>query len=129
MLPPLIANENVPRGMVARLRALEFDLLAVAEAAPHVADRVVLAMARDTGRWLMTFDRDYGELIFKYGEAPPPAILFLRQRRRPAPSFADWVNAALTAPGALDRLRGHLATLDGRSLRLHPFPARTTARD
>jgi predicted nuclease of predicted toxin-antitoxin system len=123
VLPPLIADENVPRGMLVRLRALRFDVLAVEDAEPRAGDRTVLAMARHGGRWLVTFDRDYGELIFKYGERPPPAILFLRQRRRAAAEFADWVHAAITTRGALERLPGHLAALDGRSVRLHPFPA------
>lgn len=69
----------------------------------------------------MTFDRDYGELIFKYGEAPPPAILFLRQRTLRMRDFAAWVQAAVATASRQARIRGHLAALDGRSIRLHPF--------
>ena len=122
MLPPLLANENVPVGTVAALRADGFDVLAVGEKHRAVSDRAVLAMARESRRWLITFDRDYGELIFKYGEAPPVGLLFLRQRPRRAPAFAAWIRAALEPDEQRDRLRGHLSVLDGRSIRLRRFP-------
>lgn len=129
MLPPLLANENVPKGTLARLRELGFDVLMIAEAQPRAPDRAVLALARDTGRWIVTFDRDYGELIFKYGEAPPPAILFLRQRPRRSRDFAIWVHAAVANEALQARIRGNLATLDGRSIRLHPFPSTAPANE
>jgi predicted nuclease of predicted toxin-antitoxin system len=129
MLPTLVANENVPAGTVAALRAAGFDVLAIDEAHPTVSDRTVIAIARDTGRWLVTFDRDYGELIFKRGEQPPIGILFLRQRPRRAPAFAQWIRAALEPEAQRARLRGHLAVLDGRSIRLRRFPQTRAATD
>ncbi|MGH7953114.1 MAG: DUF5615 family PIN-like protein [Limisphaerales bacterium] len=39
---------------------------------------MILRRAHDEQRTLLTFDRDYGELIFKRRLAPPPAVLFLR---------------------------------------------------
>jgi hypothetical protein len=122
VLPPLLANENVPNGTIARLRELGFDLLSICEAQRGMSDRAVLRVAREAGRWIVTFDRDYGELVFKYREVPPPAILFLRQRPRRAPGFAEWIHAAVVTEARQARIRGHLATLDGRSIRLHPFP-------
>lgn len=122
MLPPLVANENVPHGTVESLRAVGFDVLSIREKHPAVADRTVIAIARDTGRWLVTFDRDYGEWIFKRGEAPPVGILYLRQRPRRPPAFAEWIRAALATEEQQARLRGHLAVLDGRGIRLRRFP-------
>jgi predicted nuclease of predicted toxin-antitoxin system len=122
MLPALVANENVPAGTVKALRAAGFDVLAIGESHRAVSDRAVIAIARDADRWLVTFDRDYGELIFKRGEAPPVGILFLRQRPRRPPVFAEWIRAALEPDEQRARLRGHLAVLDGRSIRLRRFP-------
>lgn len=128
MLPPLVANENVPAGTVKALRTAGFDVLAIMESHPAVADRTVIALARESGRWLVTFDRDYGEWIFKRGEVPPVGILFLRQRPRRPGAFADWIRAALATEDQQARLRGHLAVLDGRSVRLRRFP-RVRAED
>jgi predicted nuclease of predicted toxin-antitoxin system len=122
MLPALVANENVPGGTVGALRTAGFDVVAIGESCPAISDRAVIALARDSGRWLVTFDRDYGEWIFKRGEAPPISILFLRQRPRRPAAFAEWIRAALATEAQQARLRGHLAVLDGRSVRLRRFP-------
>jgi hypothetical protein len=39
---------------------------------------IVLDLARAEGRWLVTFDRDYGELVFRRNLPPPPVILLFR---------------------------------------------------
>lgn len=78
MKPALLADENVPQAVVAGLRAAGFDVRTMREHAPEADDRAVLAHARRLGRWLLTFDGDFGELIFRHGEAPPPAVLYFR---------------------------------------------------
>jgi predicted nuclease of predicted toxin-antitoxin system len=76
--PDLLAEENIPQTVVNGLRAAGFDVLTMSEHAPEAEDRAVLAHARRLGRWLLTFDGDFGELIFRDGEAPPPAVLYFR---------------------------------------------------
>jgi hypothetical protein len=49
-------------------------VLYIAEDAPKVADRDVLAIAVAEQRWVLTFDRDYGELIWVW--------LFLNTNKR-----------------------------------------------
>jgi Domain of unknown function (DUF5615) len=44
----LLANENIPRGMVRRLREMGHDVLAISESSPGVTDAVV--MDRDSYR-------------------------------------------------------------------------------
>jgi len=84
--PPLLVNENFPAPALKRLRAAGFDVVAVAENMPGASDRVVLERARELGRWLVTFDRDYGELVFLHELQPRPR-LFLSGKRlsRPMP--------------------------------------------
>jgi predicted nuclease of predicted toxin-antitoxin system len=76
--PALLADENIPQSVVTGLRAAGFDVVTMREHAPDADDRAVLAHARRLGRWLLTFDGDFGELIFRDGEAPPPAVLYFR---------------------------------------------------
>ena len=54
------------------------DVLSVALVAPGINDRAVLELARSTRRWLLTFDADFGDLVFHQGEPPPPALLYFR---------------------------------------------------
>ncbi|GAA0720604.1 DUF5615 family PIN-like protein [Dokdonella soli] len=74
----LLADENIARLTVLDLRRRGFDVAAVAELFPSATDREVLALAREQGRWLVTYDRDYGDLIFRQGSAAPWGVLYLR---------------------------------------------------
>lgn len=37
-------------------------------------------MARDENLIILTFDRDYGELIFRYAVVNPPAVVYFRYK-------------------------------------------------
>jgi predicted nuclease of predicted toxin-antitoxin system len=69
-----LANENFPAASVQLLRQSGHDVLYVIEKFPSLDDEVILRRAHDEQRMLITFDRDYGELVFK--------------RRFPAPAAA-----------------------------------------
>lgn len=74
----LLADENFPLSVIDLLVADGYDVAAVARDAPGIDDRAVLALARDTGRRLLTFDSDFGDLVFFHGVRPPSAILYFR---------------------------------------------------
>lgn len=74
----LLADENFPPQAIDALAADGYDVVAVARHSPGIDDRAVLALARDAGRRLLTFDSDFGDLVFFHGVAPPPAILYFR---------------------------------------------------
>ena len=52
-----LVNENFPAPSVAVMRASGHDVLSISESNSGVDDTVVLALACDTDRWLVTFDR------------------------------------------------------------------------
>ena len=109
-LPALLANENVPVPTVRVLRDAGLSVAAVRELMPAATDREVLSHARAQGLWLLTFDRDYGELVFASQVAPPPAILYLRQSPASAADYGELVLAALRDA---EFVRGHLVVLTG----------------
>jgi predicted nuclease of predicted toxin-antitoxin system len=78
VLPALIADENISAVTVRSLREQGFDVHSVTESNPSIDDEEVLAVARIQKRWLITFDRDFGDLIFNGQVAPPPGIVYLR---------------------------------------------------
>lgn len=86
---------------------------------PGASDEAVLAKATETGRWLVTFDRDYGELVFSRQCAPPPAILYLRQEPMPPTRPAAWVLELLAEPTLAE---GHLVVIGERAIRRRPLP-------
>jgi predicted nuclease of predicted toxin-antitoxin system len=71
----LLADENVPLASIQQLRGAGHD---VEQLPPGTADRIILDRARTEQRVLVTFDRDFGELIFRAGEAAPAGLLYLR---------------------------------------------------
>jgi len=119
-VPRLLANENFPRPALLKLRAAGVEVEAVAETMPGASDAAVLAHATATGAWLLTFDRDYGELVFARQAAPPPAIVYLRQGTYSPQWPAEAVLAALAQPGFV---MAHLVVIDGRSMRRRPLPS------
>ncbi len=74
----VLLDENMPRSVAEGLAAAGHDVLSIAAVSPGIDDRAVLALAREGRRWLLTFDADFGDLVFQKGEAPPPALLFFR---------------------------------------------------
>jgi predicted nuclease of predicted toxin-antitoxin system len=74
----LLADENIPAGTISQLRQRGFDVLSVREVSPGISDDAVLQLATQQQRILVSFDRDYGELIFKQGRPAPPAVIYFR---------------------------------------------------
>lgn len=117
--PPLLANENFPRPAILTLRAAGLDVDSVAEIMRGASDEAVLAHAAHRGAWLLTFDRDYGELVFARRAPAPPAILYLRQGAYHPSWPAEAVRAALERA---EFVRGHLVVVNGRAMRRRALP-------
>jgi predicted nuclease of predicted toxin-antitoxin system len=119
LTPKLIVNENFPAPAVSILREAGVDVLAVQEAMAGASDEVVLQRAVQDGRWLVTFDRDYGELVFSRRARAPAAILYLRQEPVPFSRIADMVRTALAAP---NEMIGNMVVIGQRTVRRRPLP-------
>lgn len=116
----LLANENFPMPSIRLLRSRGVDVLAVVETCPATDDATIMALAREQSRWLVTYDRDYGELVFKRNVLPPPAILYFRQEPFPATRAATLILPLLDTPGEIN---GFLVVVGEQSLRRHKLPA------
>jgi hypothetical protein len=62
----LFANETFPRPALLALCAAGVDVESVAELMLGATDLAVLTRAAESARWIFTFDRDYGELVFSW---------------------------------------------------------------
>jgi predicted nuclease of predicted toxin-antitoxin system len=71
----LLADENVPVPSIRLLRTAGYVVEAMIELAPGTPDPEVLSHARQHGQILITFDRDFGELVYHRGSAVPPGII------------------------------------------------------
>jgi predicted nuclease of predicted toxin-antitoxin system len=117
----VLLDEHMPRDVAEGLRRAGHDVCMIAEVAPATDDLGVLALARSSGRWLLTFDSDFGDLIYKRGAAPPPAVLYFRVRPVVA---ADVLALALAA--LKDANSGHFCVIAREGTRRRRLPAVAT---
>jgi len=100
-----LANENFPRPGTIILRDNGFPVKSIQEDSPGISDEEVIQIALEMDLIILTFDRDYGELIFRYAKENPPAVVFFREKGM-GPGFAALSlinllkNTELTLPGA-----------------------------
>lgn len=118
MTRAVLLDENIPRDVAEGLLAAGHDVLSVAGASSGIEDRGVLALARKDQRVLLTFDSDFGDLIFQRDEAPPPAVLYFRVHPVVA---AEVLSLALDALAQANE--GCFVVVTREGLRSRPFDA------
>ena len=115
----LLADENVPMPSIRLLRTAGYEVEAMSELAPGTPDPDVLAHARQHGQILMTFDRDFGELVYHRGNAVPPGIIYLRL----SPADPEEAGRALLGLFAIEELQleGRFTVVDTDRIRQRPL--------
>jgi predicted nuclease of predicted toxin-antitoxin system len=112
-----LLDENVPVASAQRLRQAGHD---VAEVAPGEADAAVLSRARAEERLVVSFDRDFGFLVFR-GAAPPPlGILYFRTEPASPEAPAEHLLSLLGTPGIT--VEGKLTVVERARIRQRPLP-------
>ena len=82
-----LANENFPRPSTLVLREHGYKVKSIQEDNSGISDEEVIKIALELNLIILTFDRDYGELIFKYAMDNPPSVVYFREKGR-HPEFA-----------------------------------------
>ena len=75
-----LADENFPLPSSQCLRQAGYDVASISEDSWGIDNVEVLARSVDEQRFILTFDRDYGELIYRLRLPPPIGIIYLRFR-------------------------------------------------
>ena len=115
-----LADENFPVPSIRRLRAAHHDVAAIIEDSPGDEDTAVLARAAIEDRLLLTFDRDYGELIYLRRFSPPVGVLYFRLGPHLPHEPAERLLALLQEPDQL--FEGFFTTVDDEQIRQRPLP-------
>jgi predicted nuclease of predicted toxin-antitoxin system len=114
-----LADENFPLMSVRLLRGKGHDVLAVAEVCAGADDCEVLRLAIHEQRILLTFDRDFGNLVFRHRVKGVAGVVYFRlipqTPDEPAIRLLQWLNAGLT-------LQGKWTVLETHRVRQHPLP-------
>lgn len=73
-----LADECIPAPIVHRLREDGFDVEYVLEDEPGTEDSDVLRRAGQDNRFLLTEDRDFGQLVYNQNQPASPGVIYLR---------------------------------------------------
>jgi predicted nuclease of predicted toxin-antitoxin system len=115
-----LANENFPMASVRHLRAAGHDTAAVIEDSPGARDSLVLKRASDEGRILLTFDRDYGELIYRHKAPVPAGVIYFRLDPSTPKEPAEQLLRVLATPDLL--MSRNFTVLERHQVRQRPLP-------
>lgn len=114
-----LADENVSRAVIDRLRGNGHDVLSVAETSAGAPDKDILGAAAIEGRILITEDRDFGEMVIRQRLAVGGVLLLELDRLTgvmEAETVAEFVSAQT------DRLSGNLVVIEPGRVRIRPLP-------
>ena len=121
----LLLDVNVGSTIVNALVRAGHDVVRSATIDPKAEDPDVLALAVRTERILVTYDRDFGELVFSRSKTLPPGVIYIRYEPQ---DVADTV-ARLLPLLDFALLRGHMTVIDPRRTRSTPFPTGSNDND
>lgn len=110
----------MPLPSVDALRAAGHDVISVSRESPGAADPHVLEQARREERLLITFDRDFGELVFARGASGFPGVIFLRFVPRSPIEPAELLVELAARPGLT--FAGFFTVMDRGHLRQRALP-------
>ncbi len=111
----LVADENIDRGIVERLRRDGHLVEWIAELSPSVSDEEVLMLAVNAGAVLVTEDKDFGELVYRRRLAHS-GVLLVRLEGLDNATKAQVVSLAIQEN--LAELPGAFAVVSSDSVRL-----------
>ncbi len=114
-----LLNENIPLEVVGKLRD-EIELIWVKDWKPAARDEEILAFAAKSDHIIVTFDKDFGELIFHKKYPIPKGVILLRFPPKSPKYILKKIRELLTDPD-LD-FENHFASVSEYEIRFRPLP-------
>lgn len=115
----ILANENVPGDAVAMLRSRGHDVVWIRSDSPGATDDANLARAVSEQRLLITFDKDFGDLVFRRGQVASCGVVLFRIAAPSSAAVATRI--ADTLDGRTD-WTDHFSVVDDHRIRMMPLP-------
>lgn len=115
----LLADENIARQIIERLRRDGNTVLSIAETASGSADDDVLDLANQQGAILLTDDKDFGDLVM-FQRRPSQGIILVRLEGLSPADRAELVADVLRVHA--DELAGGFTVIKRQTVRTRPLP-------
>ncbi len=114
-----LANENFPLKSVRILRGAGHEVAAVIEDSPGAKDHEIMVRAAREEHIILTFDRDYGELIYRLRHPIPAGLIYFRFAPSTPREPAEIVLQLLTVKGLV--LEGRFTVVERTQIRQRPL--------
>ena len=75
-----LANENFSNPSIDIIRNEGYQVISIRESSSGIADEEVIAFAIKNNLVIVTFDKDYGELIVLYKFINPPSVVYFKSK-------------------------------------------------
>ena len=115
----ILANENIPDDDVTLLRLRGHDVAWIRTDSPGASDDDILVRAVAEQRILLTFDKDFGELVFHRGQKASCGIVLFRYTAPFSRSVALMISIILESR---TDWAGHFSVVDNWRIRITPLP-------
>ncbi|HZZ80021.1 MAG TPA: DUF5615 family PIN-like protein [Gemmataceae bacterium] len=119
----IIANENVTRTVIEGLRSRGHNVLSVKESLRGEKDEAILSRAQTEKRIVLTRDKDFGELAFRFGLPAECGIILLRLSGKDPDSDNE---RTLEAIDSRTDWEGHFSVITSDRIRMRPLPRDAT---
>lgn len=113
-----LADENVSRLVIERLRHEGHDVVSIAETRPGAPDDDILSAANAEARVLITGDHDFGEMVIRR-RLGLHGVLLLELDRLANATEADTVANVVSVHA--DKLAGNLVVVEPSRVRVRPL--------
>jgi predicted nuclease of predicted toxin-antitoxin system len=115
----MIVHENLTATATREHRSRGHDVLAVKETMPQATDDAILARAQAEDRVVVTHDKDFGELAFRYGLPASCGVSLIRLSG--AGPTADNEQVLQVIESRFD-WAGHFSVSSRGRIRMRPLP-------
>jgi len=117
----LLADENVPSSVVRALTGGGYDIVWIRTEAPGISDIEVMKYAGRENRVILTYDKDFGELVVKDNLCPPSGIILLRLPLKSPDHHGQYILDILKTRTDWE---GFFSVVEEKRIRMRPLPPR-----
>lgn len=115
-----LADENFPGIAVTALREAGHGIRWVRADNPGASDRIVMDQGARDEQVILTFDKDFGDLVFRIGGSVATGVILFRIQSASPEDLVSWILRVL---GSRTDWVGMFSVVDSNELRMRPMRA------
>jgi predicted nuclease of predicted toxin-antitoxin system len=113
-----LANENFPFPSIQLLQQNNFIVKSISKIRAGMRDKEVIELAQKEKAVILTFDRDYGELIARHALQNPPAVVYFRLKGS-SPEYAAEILMKLMKQNII--FENHFTVIESGNIRQRKY--------